>query len=102
MDLCCLCIQMPIIYPCMLIIIFIFLLFIDGARKKEETLIYAKIGIVMPLLVFQFNAQIQGGVSLFFDELSRFISNKILFVLSSITKKGDIENASRPIIDFGD
>jgi hypothetical protein len=44
----------------------------------------------------------KGGVSLFFDELSRFISNKILFVLSSITKKGDIENASRPIIDFGD
>jgi hypothetical protein len=51
----------------------IFLLFMDDAWKKEETLTCAKIGIVMPLLIFKFNAQIRGS-SLFFDELSRFIS----------------------------
>jgi hypothetical protein len=28
--------------------------------------------------------------------------SEILFVLSSITKKGEIESASRPLIDFGD
>jgi hypothetical protein len=33
---------------------------------------------------------------------SFYIKNEILFVLSSITKKGEIKSASRPIIDFGD
>jgi hypothetical protein len=38
-----------------------------------------------------------------FDELSTFYSkSEILFVLSSIIKKGEIESASRPLIDFGD
>jgi hypothetical protein len=42
--------------------------------EKEETLIYAKIGIVMPLLIFKILGINLGGVSLFFDELSSFIS----------------------------
>jgi hypothetical protein len=31
----------------------IYLLFMDDAWKKKETLICAKIGIVMPLLIFK-------------------------------------------------
>ena len=72
-------------------------------KEKGKTLFCAKIGIVMPLLSFKFNAQIQGGVSLLFDELSRFyFKSEIPFVLSSITKKGEIESASRHLTDFGD
>jgi hypothetical protein len=41
--------------------------------------------------------------SFYFDELSSFYSkSETLFELSSIIKKGEIENASRPLIDFGD
>jgi hypothetical protein len=70
--------------------------------EKGKTLFYAKIVIVMALLIFKFNAQIQGGV-FFFDELSSFYSkSETLFVLSSITKMGEIKSASRPLIDFGD
>jgi hypothetical protein len=31
-----------------------------------------------------------------------YFQNEILFVLSSITKKGEIKSASRPLFDFGD
>jgi hypothetical protein len=47
--------------------------------EKGKTFFCAKIGIVMPL----------------------FFKSEILFVVSSITKKGEIESASRPLIDFG-
>jgi hypothetical protein len=48
-----------IVYPCMIIMmIFIcYLWMLHGKRKK--TLFCAKIGIVMPLVSFIFNAQIQ-------------------------------------------
>jgi hypothetical protein len=49
---------MLIVYPCMIILINIYLLFMDDSWKKRKTLFCAKIGIVMPLLTFKFNAQI--------------------------------------------
>jgi hypothetical protein len=71
--------------------------------EKEKALFCAKIGIVMPVLIFKTQCTNSGGVSLLFDELSRFyFKSEILFVLSSITKKEEIESASRPLIDFGD
>jgi hypothetical protein len=70
--------------------------------KKEKTPFCAKIGIVMPLLIFKIQCTNSAGV-FYFDELSSFYSkNETLFVLSSITKKGEIESASRPLINFGD
>jgi hypothetical protein len=89
---------MPIIYPCMCLT-----LLLDDAWKKEETLICAKIGVVMPLLIFKILYTNSGEFSPFFDELSRFSSkSEMLSVLSSITKKGEIESVSRPLIDFDD
>jgi hypothetical protein len=74
----------------------------DDVWKKEETLICAKIGIVMPLLIFNIQCTNSRGV-FYFDELLRFyFKSEILFVLSSITKNWEIESASRPLIDFGD
>jgi hypothetical protein len=49
----------------------IYLSFMDDAWKKGKTLFCAKIEIVMPLLSFKFNAQIQGEFYIF-DELSMF------------------------------
>jgi hypothetical protein len=43
----------------------IFLLFMDDAWKKEEILVCAKIDRVMPLLIFKFEAQIQGEFFIF-------------------------------------
>jgi hypothetical protein len=69
---------------------------------KGKTLFCAKIGIVMPLLIFKIQCTNSGRI-FYFDELSSFyFKSEILFVLSSITKKGDIESASRPLIDFSD
>jgi hypothetical protein len=70
--------------------------------EKGKTPFCAKIGIVMSLLIFKIQCTNSGGV-FYFDELSSFYSkSEILFVLSSITKNGEIESASRPLIDFGD
>jgi hypothetical protein len=70
--------------------------------EKRKTLFCAKIGIVMHLFIFKIQCTNSGGV-FYFDELSRFYSkSERLFVLSSITKMGEIESASRPLIDFGD
>jgi hypothetical protein len=55
--------------------------------EKETLSICAKLGIVMPLLIFKIQYTNLGGA---------------LFVLSPITKKGEIESASRPLMDFGD
>jgi hypothetical protein len=68
--------------------------------EKGKTLSCAKIGIVIPLLIFKIQCN-SGGV-FHFDELSSFYSkSETLFVLLSITKKGETESASRPLIDFG-
>jgi hypothetical protein len=70
--------------------------------EKGKTLFCAKIGIIMPLLIFKIQCTNSGGV-FYFDELSSFYSkSETLFVLSSITKKGDIESASRPLMSFSD
>jgi hypothetical protein len=70
--------------------------------KRKELPCCVKIGIAMPLLTFKFNAQIQGSF-LFSINFQGFISkSEILFELLLITKKGKIENASRPLMDFGD
>jgi hypothetical protein len=69
---------------------------------KRKTPFCANIGIVMPLLIFEIQCTNSGGV-FYFDELSSFYSkSETLFVLSSITKKGEIESTSRPLIYFGD
>jgi hypothetical protein len=46
----------------------IYLLFTDDVWKKEETPICAKIGIVMPLLIFNIQCANSGGV-FYFDGL---------------------------------
>ncbi len=49
----------------------------------------------MHLLIFKIQYTNSGGV-FYFDELSSFyFKSETLFVLSSITKKGEIESASR-------
>jgi hypothetical protein len=63
-----------LVYPCMIIMINIYLLFMDDSWKKEKTLFCAKIGIVMPLLTFKFNAQIQGEFLYFLMNCQDFIS----------------------------
>jgi hypothetical protein len=69
---------------------------------KGKTPFCANIGTIVPLLIFKILCTNSGGV-FYFDELSSFYSkSEILFVLSSITKNGEIESASRPLIDFGD
>jgi hypothetical protein len=69
---------------------------------KRKNVFCAKIGIAIPLLIFKIQCTNSGGV-FYFDELSSFYSkNETLFVLSSISKKGEIESASRPLMDFGD
>jgi hypothetical protein len=70
--------------------------------EEGKPLFCTKTGIVMPLLIFKIQCTNLRGVSIF-DELSSFYSkSEILFVLSSITKKGEIESASRPLMNFGD
>jgi hypothetical protein len=70
--------------------------------EKEKLHFCANIGIVMPLLIFEIQCTNSGGV-FYFDELSSFyFKSETLFELSSIIKKREIENASRPLIDFGD
>jgi hypothetical protein len=55
--------------------------------EKGKTSFSAKIGIVMPLLIFKIQCTNSGGV-FYFDELSSFyFRSETLFVLSSITKK---------------
>jgi hypothetical protein len=70
--------------------------------EKGKTLFCAKIGIVMSLLTFKFNAQIQGSFTFLMDCQCFNFKSEILFVLSSITKKGKIKSVSRPLIDFSD
>jgi hypothetical protein len=65
---------MLIVYPCMIIMINIYLLFMDDSWKKEKTLFCAKMGIVMPLLTIKFNAQIQGEFLYFLMNCQDFIS----------------------------
>jgi hypothetical protein len=94
-----LCLLTSHVYVCYVVI---YLLFMDDAWKKEKTLFCAKIGIFMPLLIFKIQCTNSGAV-FYFDGLSSFYSkSKTLFVLSSITKKGEIESASRPLMSFGD
>jgi hypothetical protein len=70
--------------------------------EKGKTSFCAKIGIIMPLLIFNIQCTNSWGV-FYFDELSSFYSkSETIFVLSSITKKGEIESASRPLINFDD
>jgi hypothetical protein len=71
-------------------------------RKRKKTHFCAKIGIVMSLLIFKSQCTNSRGV-FYFNELSSFYSkSETLFVLSPITKKGEIESASRPLMSFGD
>jgi hypothetical protein len=57
----------------------------------------------MHVLIFKTQCTNSGEVFLLFDELSKiYFKSEILFVLSSITKKEEIESAFRPLIDFGD
>jgi hypothetical protein len=52
----------------------------------------------MSLLIFKIQCTNLGGV-FYFDELSSFyFKSETLFVLSSITKKGEIESASMPLM----
>jgi hypothetical protein len=74
----------------------------DNAWKRERLPFVLKIGIIMPLLIFKIQCTNSGG-DFYFDELwSFYIKNETLFVLSSITQKGEIESASRPLMDFSD
>jgi hypothetical protein len=83
------------VYACDIVIYLLYM-------EKEKTPFCANIGIIMPLLVFKIQCKNSGGV-FYFDELSKFYTkNETLFVLSSITIKGEIESASRPLMDFGD
>jgi hypothetical protein len=52
----------------------IYLLFMDDAWKKEETLICAKIVIVMPLLIFKIQCTNSGGVFHFLMNCQGFMS----------------------------
>jgi hypothetical protein len=71
-------------------------------HKKGKTPFCVKISIVMPLFIFKIQCTNSGGV-FYFDELSIFYSkSETLFMLSSITKKEEIESESRPLINFGD
>jgi hypothetical protein len=45
----------------------IYLLFMDDAWKKEETLIWDKIGIIMPLLILKIICTNLGGFFLYFS-----------------------------------
>jgi hypothetical protein len=93
-----LCLLSIHVYACYVVI---YLLFMYDAWKKEKLPFVLKLA-VMPLLIFKIQCINSGGV-FYFNELSSFYSKgETLFVLSSITKKGEIESASRPLIDFGD
>jgi hypothetical protein len=61
----------------------------DSAWKKEETLIYAKIGIVMPLLIFKILGTNSGGSFSIFDELSSFISKVKSYLCCHQSQKGE-------------
>jgi hypothetical protein len=64
---------------------------------KGKSPFCAKIGIVIPLLIFKIQCTNSGRV-FYFDELLNFYSkSETLFMLSSITKKEEIESASRPL-----
>ena len=65
-------------------------------------ILIVQIGIVMPLYWYsKSNAQIQGELpTLIHIQMHLFGLNEILFRLSSITKKGEIESASRPLKDL--
>jgi hypothetical protein len=94
-----LCLLSIHLYACYVVI---YLLFMDDAWKKKKLPFCANIGIVMHLLIFEIQCINSGGV-FYFDELSSSYSkSETLFVLSSITKKGETESASRPLIDFSD
>jgi hypothetical protein len=98
---------MLIIYPCVCLLqLIIFLLFIDNAWQKERLLFVLKnwllISLCMLLLIFKIECSNLGGAFYFDELLSFYIKNDTLFVLSSITKKGQIECASRPLMNFGD
>jgi hypothetical protein len=71
--------------------------------EKGKTPFCAKIGIVMPLLSFKFNAQIHGEFLYFLMNCQDFISKVESYLCCHQSPiKGEIENASRPLIDFGD
>jgi hypothetical protein len=66
----CIIIILICVHPCMLILmIYICLSWMMHGKRKNSLL--CKIGIVMPLLTFKFNAQIQGEFYIF-DGLSMF------------------------------
>jgi hypothetical protein len=69
--------------------------------EKGKTPFCAKIGSHAFIDIQNSMHKFKGGF--YFNGLSSFYSkSETLFVLSSITKKGEIESASRPLIDFGD
>jgi hypothetical protein len=69
--------------------------------KKERLPFVLKIWHSHALLILKIQCTNSGG-AFYFDELTSFyIKNEILFVLSSITKKGEIVSASRLLMDFG-
>jgi hypothetical protein len=95
MVMCCLyelmlCMIIMLIYclPMYVYYVVIYLIFMDNAWKKEETPIYAKIGIVLPLLIFKILGTNSRGVSLFFDELSSFISKVKSYLCCHQSLKG--------------
>jgi hypothetical protein len=77
------------------------LLFMDGAWKKQELSFvqnwhsHAIIDIQNPLHKLR-------GLSISMNYQVIILKTETLMVLSSITKKGEIESASRPLMSFGD
>jgi hypothetical protein len=95
MLMCCLyelmlCMIIMLIYclPMYVCYVVIYLIFMDSAWKKEETPIYAKIGIVMPLLIFKILGTNSGGSFSIFDELSSFISKVKSYLCCHQSQKG--------------
>jgi hypothetical protein len=72
-------------------------------HRKRKNSLCAKIGIVMPLLIFKIQCINLGGeVSISMNYQVFNSKNETFFELPSITKKGKIKSASRPLIDFDD
>jgi hypothetical protein len=89
-------------YAYLLSMCMLFMLILSWMMHGKKTPFYAKISIVMHLLIFKIQCTNSWGI-FYFDELSSFYSkSETLFVLSSITENGEIESASRPIMNFGD
>jgi hypothetical protein len=71
-------------------------------EKKGKTLLCAKIGTVMPLLIFKIHCINSGEFSISMN-YQVFISKvKPYLCYHQSPKKGEIKSASRPLMSFGD